>query len=897
MKKLIALFLSLLVIMLQSVNVFAWTLSDEDGNVIGNQAPETEQEADVEYETWDILEFMYAIGAFDENTISYSMLDEKIDKISFISAVAEIYFCKDSSVGIPEQIFSDIPENHYAAADVSRLASMGMINGKGDGTLGAEDDVSLDTAYAIVIRMLGYGQYAEALGGYPKGSNDTARKLDITVDIQEPSAITAREAVQLLYNALDAELFSFTGADGNKYNYEPGETLLENKINITKKRGIVYASGAASVSGKAVGDNSTLIGSEVLYDPEGYSLEYLGYNTEYFTSEDGELLFVMPYKTAAITIDTSEDISYKDGYLYHGVDKVKKERISVDEISILYNGVAASSINELVPAYGEVKLIDNDRDNVYEVAVVDDYDVYYLSSMSKDKSELRLEYGTETVVKKLDDYDNISLFDETGEEISSLKAKSVVMVAENGSSIKVIQCKKNVSGKITAITNDDTKKYWTVGNELLKSAETVYYDGWDGKTLQKKINVYLDKYGNIAAVFADESASSAEEWKLGWLVQIIQDDTDENAFLAKIIDTEYSEELIYQFSEKFKVDGVQKSLKKGYDPKNAISERGVVRYLISGGELKALDFPENKPFSDVTKVADNEFDKLYLRISGQRYYVESQGTLVKNSASLEGDGNVYFSSGSVIYDAPERSSAMMAKSDEIMVIERSAFTDHNYYEIDAYSVGSENGYTDAAVVYGHNLSGGKTGTVGAAMVITEIKTGLDEEDMPADIVSGYVMGSKEEYMISYDGLTPDSLTYGNVTSFSSLNQGDIIKFTTDRYGRIDWIQKIWSEDGTGYINKYGWTKEDIFGIYRYVKADVLSFKDGVIAYMVPNGNFEMNRIGGAPVFVYDRSAKGSDAYKAASSADIELATNAGIYEAVLVSSYHTLTKEVILIKK
>ena len=113
MKKIISLFLSLLIIMAQSVNVFAWTLSDEEGNIIGNQTPNTEEEVDVVYEKWDILEFMYAIGAFDENTINYSMLDSKINKLTFISVIAGIYLNGDSSTGIPEQIFSDVPENHY----------------------------------------------------------------------------------------------------------------------------------------------------------------------------------------------------------------------------------------------------------------------------------------------------------------------------------------------------------------------------------------------------------------------------------------------------------------------------------------------------------------------------------------------------------------------------------------------------------------------------------------------------------------------------------------------------------------------------------------------------------------------------------------------------------------
>lgn len=897
MKKIIALFLSLLVIMAQSVNVFAWTLSDEDGNIIGNQTPEIEEEVDDVYEKWDVLEFMYAIGAFDENTISYSMLDDKIDKITFVSAVAGIYFNGASSTGIPKQIFSDVPENHYAATDVARLADMGVISGKGDATLGAEDDVSLDMAYAVVVRMVGYGQYAEAFGDYPKGSNEVARKLDITIDTADKSAITTREAVQLLYNALDAKMLLMTGTKGDEYRYEQGETFLEVQMGITKKRGIVYAAGAAALSGKTVGENKAIIGSEILSDPESYACDYLGYNTEYFINEDEELVWIMPYRTAEKTIYTDEDISYKDGYLYHGTDKVKKEKISIDEISILYNGIAASSINELVPAYGEVKLIDNDRDNAYEVAIVYDYDVYYLSSMSKDKSELRLEAGSKTVVKNLDNYDNVTLLDENGEELGSLKIKNVVMVAENGKSIRVIQCKQSVSGTITAITSEDAKKYWTLDDEQIKTADTVYCEGWDGKTLQQKINVYLDKYGNIAAAFIDEDGTQ-KEWKIGWLLKITEDEAGDK-FYARIADSEYADSATYQFDDKFKVDGAQANLSKGYDPKNVITERGVVRYLVAEDKIKALDFPEYRSFAEKRKIADDEYNKLYKRMSGKRYFVESQGTLVKNDSSLAGDGNIYFSSDSVIYDAPERGKILTASAEDIAIVRKGVFVDHNYYEVDAYTIGGNRAVTDVLTVYGHNLAAGSTASAGAAMVITKIVEGLDADDGPTKIITGYVMGQKEEYMISENGLRSDASNYATVTSLSSVKPGDVVKFTTDRYKRIDWLQKIWGGDGVGYVNKYGWTGEDIFGMYRYVDAHVVSYSDGVLGYNVSsNGSFEMNRIGDAPVYVYNRSEERANAYKPASKQDLELAaSNPELYETVLVGSYHTLTKEVILIKK
>lgn len=896
MKKIISLFLSLLIIMAQSVNVFAWTLSDEDGNIIGNQTPNTEEEVDVVYEKWDILEFMYAIGAFDENTINYSMLDSKINKLTFISAIAGIYLNGDSSTGIPEQIFSDVPENHYAATEVSRLAAMGMINGKGDGTLGVEDDVSLDMAYAMVIRMLGYGQYAEAKGGYPAGNSRVASDLDITVHVDDSNTITTRAALQLLYNALDAQMLLLTGSKGDRLNYEQGETFLKEKMDITKKRGIVYASGEAALSGKTVGKHNALIGSDVLSDPEGYAYQYLGYNTEYFINEDKELVWVMPYRTTEKTIDTSEDISYKDGYLHHGIKNMKKERISVNEISILYNGAAASSINDIVPDYGEVKLIDNDNDNAYEVAIVYDYDVYYLSSMSKDKSELRLEWGTQTVIKNLNDYDNITLIGENGEELASLKAKSVVMVAENGNSITIIQCEQKVNGTVTSFRNEDTKEYLFIGDREFQTTGYVYYNGWDGKALNKKVDAYLDKYGNVAAVFIAEGTTQ-EEWKIGWLFNIFADESGDE-FFVKIADSEYADSKTYKFADKFKLDGAQVNLSKGYNPQNSITERGVIRYLIADDKIKAIDFPVYRSFSADGKIIDNEYDKLYIRMSGERYYVESQGTLVKNESRLEGDGNVYFDSNSVVFDVPARANISEAKADDIAVIKTRDFTDHMYYDVDAYTIGANRTVTDVLAVYGHNLAAGSMTSAGAAMVITKIMEGLDENDSPTKIITGYVMGSKVEYMISEDGLKSDASKYGTVTSLSDVKPGDVVKFTTDRYKRIDWIQKIWGGDGIGYVNKYGWTHENIFEIYRYVDAHAVSYSDGVLGYTVPNGSFEMCRIGDAPVYVYDRSVGQTNAYKPAIKTDLELAvSNPELYETVLVGSYQTFIKEVILIKK
>lgn len=905
MKKIIALSLSLLIIMSQASSVFAWTLSDEAGNVIGQEQANqtTTPDDDEDVEPWEILDFLYAIGAVDENVIEYKNLDKEIDKVTFVSAIAGVYFFGDSGTGPADKIFSDVPADNAYAMDVSRLAALGIISGKGDGTLGADDKLSLDEAYSITVRALGYGQYAEALGGYPTGSGATARELDITIDVNDRGAITVREAVQLLYNALNCEMFTFTGIDGTTYKYEPGETFLKRKAGIAKKRGIVYSSGLSAIAGKVAGVGNAIIGEDILSDEEQIAAKYLGYNAEYFFNEDDELLWVFPYKTTSVTIHTDEDPYYENGYVYHGIEKVKKEKISVDELSILCNGGAAASIEDIIPAYGEITLIDNDRDNVYEAAIVYDYKLYYLSSLNKDKKELRLADANENRVVNLEDYESVSLRDSDGDELTSLKAKSVVMVAENGKSIVVILCENSFDGTVTGLRTKNLETYLTIDGEDSKLYANAYKDGWNGETIPKKLTFFTDMYGTIAAVFEQTAVTTGREWKIGWYLRTVEDDESENGFIAKIAESSYADVETYKFAEKIKIDGEQYNLKKGIDmvaQLNGGKALGVVRYLIVNDELKALDLPDQTllSFMNEEKISEDEYNKLFLRISGQRYYIDSQNTLV-TTESTTGDGIVYFASGSVLFDVPERASALSASSDDIAVAKSGDLVDHVYYELDAYTIGSKANATNVLVVYGANLAAGTTSTAAEAMVITDVSRGLDDDDNPVDIITGYSMGSKKEYMVSSDGLKSDSTKYGTVTSLESIKPGDVVKFTTDRYRKIEWIQKIWGGDGVGYINKYGYTDSNIMGVWRYINANIINYSDNILSYTLADGTKGMNRIDSSTkVYMYDRQSRGNGAYKAASSSDVQLAADyPSLYEAVLIGSYHTNTKEVILIKK
>ena len=65
--------------------------------------------------------------------------------------------------------FLDVPETHWANSYVARVASLGIVNGYGDGSFGPEDTVTYAQALTMIVRTMGLEENAVMAGGYPDG--------------------------------------------------------------------------------------------------------------------------------------------------------------------------------------------------------------------------------------------------------------------------------------------------------------------------------------------------------------------------------------------------------------------------------------------------------------------------------------------------------------------------------------------------------------------------------------------------------------------------------------------------------------------------------------------------------------------------------------------------------
>ena len=100
-------------------------------------------------------------------------------------------------------LFSDVPGTSWALAYINLAQEEGLMTGKGDGTFGPDEPVTLDQAATVCLRLLGYTQ--EEIGPFwPEDHLAKAEKVGLLEGLSAHAGqtLTRGQAVLLLYNLL-----------------------------------------------------------------------------------------------------------------------------------------------------------------------------------------------------------------------------------------------------------------------------------------------------------------------------------------------------------------------------------------------------------------------------------------------------------------------------------------------------------------------------------------------------------------------------------------------------------------------------------------------------------------------------------------------------------------------
>ena len=184
--------------------------------------------------------------------------DDTVTRAEFAKIAVHLLGLSDVAESSKEvSKYPDVSVDHWANGYINVATAQGLIIGDDTGTFRPEDGISYQEANTILIRLLGYEKLAINKGGYPTGYLVQANDIGLTKKASASGVKGCSRGItaQLAFNALTINLMEATGYTDGNLSYEVTEkTILENKLNVEKKTGIVTATDVTSLSGGAALD-------------------------------------------------------------------------------------------------------------------------------------------------------------------------------------------------------------------------------------------------------------------------------------------------------------------------------------------------------------------------------------------------------------------------------------------------------------------------------------------------------------------------------------------------------------------------------------------------------------------------------------------------------------------
>ncbi len=458
--------------------------------------------------------------------------------------------------------FTDV-DDHWAKDNIGVCASLGIINGMGDGTFKPDDQVTYEQMLKMTVCMLGYTPVAEYKGGYPDGYISEANDLGLLEKIsgQGFSEPAARGVVaQIVYNALEVSMAQTY--DG--ITTATGRTLLTDYLKTEKIKGTLVGVEEAVTAdcthslGYGLMDVRSADGIEHILTFTSFTKDVneirrnLGKELTVYSKDSAGSVYkeviAIDYETAHNKVMelSSFDVDSYDGVqlsYYNENGRRSSQRVDSSSISIRYNGkligandvvtltdddgnsqnfTAKDALNEWLNSnsryfiYGSVRLVDSGDDGVDMIEILD-YDTL-VAYAKPTASDYRVQDRLETThYITLDpnsvEYSYTITKDNKTIAVTDIAANDVLLYACSlGSTDKVItvtDTAKPITGTITMV--NDTEKTITINGEehRISDACREYLQSHDGRDVKSGVSgtFYVDALGTIA--YATLTAESA----------------------------------------------------------------------------------------------------------------------------------------------------------------------------------------------------------------------------------------------------------------------------------------------------------------------------------------------------------------------------------------------------
>jgi len=720
--------------------------------------------------------------------------------------------------------FSDIREDNIYRDDIGLCVRFGILSGDGTELFRPTRKITYAQAVKVCLSALGYDEMAKVRGGFPSGYMICASESGILKGVggSSDSAILAKDAYKLIVNTLDANMLKQTvfGDETKVLDNTSGDTILSYYHKIYKYAGQLRGTDEALLTDILPLESNQILIDNTIYKTDVKCHDYFGLNVYYYYDEnEDKVVAVTPEKTyfKTLIVKAEDIISFSDNTLRYGIgDKIFEAKFS-RETETVYNGRPAFSMkdNDYLISSGDIKLLDNEANNQYDVAIVSSaeiftvkktdnynevfYDMYDSSkSFSGKKTEIiafKDEFGNDMQIAELSEYDVISVF------ISKDKKYAILYYSNSETEGRLDT--KEVSGDRVIFNIGD--KAYNVSANFADEAKMVQ-PGTEG--------IYIfDIYGNIAGI---KPYGSSQYW--GYLIATDKEGTISEKVQAKLL-TEKEGVKVVDLCEDVILDGKAMKAVKAHEILSKETRGQVIRYYFMNSCLKYIDTVARgeEEGSDTLSNLYNGYDEKNLENTSLMYNRYQQ--VFGSKVALDPLAKVF-------RVPPEISS----DDDHYKTLAISHFIHDTNYYIDAYRT-SDNGHmAELVVMYKSGDAVDPILTTSEVTLVDRVTKAVTDSGEIKYVIHGLREGKQVSNVVKYDSIIDDlkSITEGKKDQKHNLVCGDVIKVAVDSVtGEITNLS-LYYERETGTIAKNVAVGTSITDSNRMMKANVYSEHNGNI---------------------------------------------------------------------
>ena len=361
----------------------------------------------------------------------------------------------------------------------------------------------------------------------------------------------------------------------------------------------------------------------------------MGYYVDVYYYDDGticQLRYIEPYGSRnEVLILQQDDLETEDAQfntecvVYNDADGKTREAKISKMADLIYNGKAYAQFgaDTLKIEAGQMTLIDNNTDGVFEVVVINEYENCYVLGTDTRNERVYGKYGDSVT---LSDYDISKIYTADGQETTFDAISSgqvlTVMKSLDASTISVYINTQRVNANITQIEDTGkTMKFTTDSGNVYELAENVKNAIAEGKVgaetpeIGGSYTFVLDLYGKVGGM--EESANTGYQY--AYFVNMAYDDGVGGDLMMRFFMAN-NEIFDAYVADKVTINGINSTKQALYNDPRIKNEDGVIHQLVrirlnDLGDLTELEFavePTNAYGYDI-----NQFSKDFTSTSAQ----------------------------------------------------------------------------------------------------------------------------------------------------------------------------------------------------------------------------------------------------------------------------------------